>query len=125
MRSPEVPADISFTREGGALSVRPLRPIDHEYLESLGYEVDTELWSSGWVKLKYDVEEHKDNSNYGRCFVQCSAGSGVLHVWDDDCDTYYKRHLSPGKRVVFNDHNRHSFDVTEMPCILMVVDLKR
>lgn len=125
MKMPEPPEDIEFSIEGDILEVRDLRPIDTEYLESLGYEEDKPLESSGWVKLKHDVSEHRDYSNYGRCFVQCSKGSGVLHVWDDDRGTHYKRYLSPGKRVVFNDHKRHSFDVTKKPCILMVVDLKR
>ena len=125
MKTPTPPRDVKFTREEDALSVRSLRLIDVKYLESLGYEEDAKHGSSGWIKLKHDVPEHKDYSNYGRCFVQCSKGSGILHVWDDDRGTYYKRHLSPGKKVVFNDHKRHSFDVTKKPCILMVVDLKR
>ena len=125
MKPPESPDYLSPTLEDDSITLKSLRPIDHLFLQSLGYIEDSEHSASGWMHLEYDVQEHTDNSNYGRCFLYCAEGSGTLQVYNRKTSKTYRRHMSPGKTLVFNDHHDHSFTITQAPCILMVADLKK
>lgn len=71
---------------------------------------------SGWMNLDSDVEEHVDE--YGRTFVFCAKGAGIL--WLDDKPI----HLSKGFAVIINDHIRHSFELITKRCVLFVALVK-
>ena len=95
------------------------RDSDRRAVESLGHTViDNEYRSaSGWLKFKDDVPEHKDG--FGRCWVYCAGGKGVLREEGEE-----PRTLTPGSHIVFDDRNMHSFQVTAKPCYLLVVNIE-
>lgn len=83
--------------------------------EETGFVIDKK-GLSGWLKIKESVTKHVDS--YGKCFVYCRTGGGILWLENKPI------HLTEGFYTIFDDRKEHSFDLLTRMCTLFVANVK-
>ena len=90
-----------------------------ELAERFGYKARNGE-ANGFVFVKHHIEPHTDNG--GRCLVHLAKGEGSLHVLHKG--VIVTTNIEKGDVWLFNDRQTH-FWLSEKPCTLLVVNVKR
>ena len=90
-----------------------------ELAERFGYKARNGE-ANGFIFVKHHIEPHTDNG--GRCLVHLAKGKGSLYVLHKGA--LCTADMREGDVWLFNDKREH-FWLSEKPCTLLVVNVKR